>query len=968
MSIRQITKQLKPHALGLGLVLMTWFIFFIRTISGQYFYFLDDLKIIYYPLEVIYAAAQANFTLPVWSNLLGFGQPVIAWGQLGFFTPLHLLLRALSIHPITLLQISVIAYFLVGIVSMFAFLRYRRLSPAAAALGAIVFAFSGFMIGHLNHVNFYTASTLLPLLLLAIEALLIKPTLPRSAAVALVAAATALGGQPQIVLYTLIIATLYGLFRWGILLPRRKMKLLKPTSLVLLAALLFLGLSAFAILPLREFQPLTERGEDLSPIELFEFSYPPSHAITLILPTFFGDKTNYWGAKNFQELAAYTGVLPLLLASSALLTWQTRRQRSLRLFGISLLVVTFVFALGQYSPLYRYLVEQRILSTLTTPGRFVFFFNVGISLLAAVGLDDLRSLSTTPRWQRLLALALSPICVAALFAPFFITLQVEPRYLAQLDHLINTYNYEWILGLIALFVFPLYLFLQRFSRVRAVATYGLVSLSALTLLAFGWNYNPLIPRVTALAEPTWIDQLRTAISPERLPTGQAGVPPRLYGRDMIYTEALIKHIRSADAITRDFTIMQPLTPTIPSVNCLRIMLYAAEIASDEAITVSLKETITGAAREHVIVRPSNVNHQGYTPVCFNQVLETNRHYVIALSAPHSRINPYLIPATGDNRAYLIRVPNPTAEQLARSRKDVRLVMQEGSTATDAGLNPEVGTLSRHLNVIAGASSARWIGALSIKPYREFIEDFFQNDQDNLIDGDGRHFLQRHRALFDSASITHLTQFVSKETEDRLPSLGFTLIGEQTTSNGSFRLYHNPQAYPKAYLVRNAIPNAAADETRVAIADPAYDPKQVVYISGNQLPDDLPARNTKLLSATVNVTRYQDTEVEVAVTTPSEAWLVVTDSTTPQWRTFVDNQPAPYYVANSVFKAARVGAGQHTVSFRYDSPAIRQAKLLTGVSLPITLGLLIVPIVWSRTRSRSRRSPLPDRPAGKKAAG
>lgn len=949
----QLKNVLRYNGLGLGVVLLTWLIFFIRTISGQYFYFLDDLKIIYYPLEVLYAAAQTNFTLPVWSNLLGFGQPVIAWGQLGFFTPLHVLLRALQIPPISLLQLSVVGYFLIGIISMFAFLRYRRLSVPSAALGAVVFAFSGFMIGHLNHVNFYTASTLLPLLLLAIEALLTKPTLPRTAALAFIAATAALGGQPQIVLYTLIIGTLYGLFRWGILAPQRKLQLLKPTGLVLLAAILFLGLSSFAILPLREFQPLTERGEDLSPIELFEFSYPPTHAITLIIPTFFGDKTNYWGAKNFQELAGYTGLLPLLLASLALFTWQTSRHRSLRLFGISLLVVTFVFALGKYSWLYRWLVEQHILSTLTTPGRFVFFFTVAVAVLAAVGLDDLHSLPTAPRWQRLLALGLGPISVAALFIPFFIALQIEPRYIAQFNYLINNYNYEWLLAGLALVALPLYLALQHFPTLRPISTYGLVALSSITLLAFGWSYNPLVLRSTALAEPSWMNQLRT------LPTGrqaeQTSVPPRLYGRDMIYTEALIKNIRSVEAITRDFTIMQPFTPTITNANCVRIMLYAAEIESDEAITVSLKKTVTSSALEHIIVRPSAINHQGYTPVCFSQTLEAHHNYILVLSALKSHINPYLIPATGDGRAYLIRVSNPTADQLERSRKDVRLVTQEGSTETDAGLDPEVGTLSRHLNVIASASSARWIGALSIKPYREFIEDFFQNDQDNLIDGDGQHFLQRHRALFDSAGVTHLTQFVPKETADRLPDLGFTLVGEQVVGNGSFRLYANPQAYPKAYLVSNAISSAAADETRNALSDPAYNPQQTVYISGDQLPQDLSPISKQPLKAVVELTRYENTVVNITVNTPREAWLVVTDSTTPQWRTFIDNQPAPYYIANSLFKAARVPAGQHTVSFRYDSPAIKQAKLLTGISLPLTLLLLIVPGIWPGIRWQSPRS-------------
>lgn len=944
MSSTRLKNCWRRHGTGLSLVILTWLLFFSRLLSGRYFYFLDDLKIIYYPLETLYTAAQARFTLPVWSNLFGFGQPIIAWGQLGFLAPIHLLLRAIHLPPLTLLQVSVVVYFLVGAIGMFAFLRYRRLSAAAAAIGAIVFTFSGFMVGHLNHVNFYTATTLLPLLLLAIELLLTKPTLPCTAILALVAAAAALGGQPQITLYTLLIGTIYGLVRWSTLWPRQKLKLFRPTGLVLLAALLFLGLSSLAILPLREFQPLTERGEDLSATELVEFSYPPSHAITLIFPTFFGDKVSYWGAKNFQELAAYTGLLPLLLAGLAGFTWRGRHV-SLRLFGLMLVIVGLVFALGKYSVVYRFLIETRLLTTLTTPGRFTLFFDVGISILAAVGLQDLQHFTTLPRWQRLLAASLSTIIVATLFAPFFIVLPVEPRYLAPLSLRLTTAHPEWLLTVLAIVVWLVALALQRFPRLRPSTAYVFILVTAGTLLAYGWNYNPVIPRQLALARPSWQSQLSTA-----------PVPARLYGRDQIFTENLIKYVRSSEPITHNFTIIQPFIPEASGNRCLRLLLYANELESHDSITVSLKTSLTDPPIAQTFVRPADISQHGYTVACFDQDLVTQRLYFIMLSAPRSRINAYLVPATGDTRAWLIRVANPIADQLTASRKELRLVMQEGRADVDAGLDPEVGTLSRHLNVIAGASSARWIGALSIKPYRDFLENFFQNDRDDLIDGDGQHFLQRHRALFDSASITHLTQFVPKDTEDRLPSLGFIPVAEQVISHGSFRLYRNPQAYPKAYLVPNAQPAAAADDIRYALADPNYHPRQLVYISGEQLPSDLPSFRTQPISAQVELTRYEDTMVDVAVTAPREAWLVVTDSTTPQWHTFIDNQPVPYYVANSIFKAARVPAGQHIVSFRYDSPAIRQAQWLTGFSLPLTILLLIVPTVWPRIRARSRHRP------------
>src|SRR5581483_3469024 len=186
---------------GLAIIAAAWLAFFSRILFFGYAYFLDDLKIFYYPLEYSYSQFQHLGQLPLWSNYFGFGQPLMGWGQLGFFVPLHFVLRALSVNPLTLLQISVATYFALGLLGMYAFLRYRTFSVPASSLGALLFAFSGFAIGHLNHTNFYTSTMLLPWLLLATAVFVFRPTIFRTALLALIAATIAVSGQPQIIVY-----------------------------------------------------------------------------------------------------------------------------------------------------------------------------------------------------------------------------------------------------------------------------------------------------------------------------------------------------------------------------------------------------------------------------------------------------------------------------------------------------------------------------------------------------------------------------------------------------------------------------------------------------------------------------------------------------------------------------------------------------------------------------------------------
>src|SRR5438477_5601281 len=79
-------KLFNKKYLGLVVLGVTWLAFFSRTLFLRQVYFLDDLKIIFYPLEHSYAFFQHHWQLPQWDPTFGFGQPLLGWGQLGFFT------------------------------------------------------------------------------------------------------------------------------------------------------------------------------------------------------------------------------------------------------------------------------------------------------------------------------------------------------------------------------------------------------------------------------------------------------------------------------------------------------------------------------------------------------------------------------------------------------------------------------------------------------------------------------------------------------------------------------------------------------------------------------------------------------------------------------------------------------------------------------------------------------------------
>ena len=905
--------NIKPQFIGIGLVLISWLTFFSPIISGQQMYFLDDLKIIYYPIETVYAQFQHSWQLPVWSNAFGFGQPLIAWGQLGFFAPIHVLLRALYVPPIILLQLSVILYFLLGSVTMYVFLRKRQFHPAAASLGAILFAYCGFSIGHLNHVNFYTSTMVMPILLIAIDAFIKKPTLQRAGAVALSATAIAMSGQPQVVGYVFFVSLIIGL---GLYIPTIKehwKKAGKTALLTIVAGIIAFCLSSLAILPLEEFVPNTDRGAGLPYTELFEFSYPPYETITLVFPYFFGDHANYNGPKGFQELAAYTGIIPIMLAGMALTNWRTKKSE--RISGIVLIVFGIALVLGKYSPVYHFLVDNHFIKTIGVVGRFVFFFDIGVLLLAALGLQDIIEQSRTKTFSKLATIfagLLAPILLIAI--PFSIYASQNPNAVQRLLELLSWHGITvWLLigGIVAVLI-------SVYRKIYWV----LPIIVSVTLLAYGWNYNPRVPTQEALASSPFIHDF------QQFQATNNGIPARLFAAQHLpVTGNPHVHLTLTDYIAPKFSVFQPLIITRPNLSCLTIPIQA-DSPKVTYMDIMIRSGFDGTIWYKKTISSEDAFKITDQQICFPQIQASNQQNLMLsfTSNEDTNMKVFSSPSINDQSdAYFMRVQQPTPRQLQDSKKPLSVQYTPEYPVTN---DIDNALLMRNIQAITGASSASWTSALAIGSYRAFIDNFFANDADSPFDGDGIHALTRNRSIANLVGITHFTQSLDyAQTNDPMIDAGYKVVNTADTGDSIVRLYQNPEAYPKAFIVPNAMFVPADDDTMAQMRQ-GFDPKSLVYLSGPTPPDLTDNASDVTLQATANIISYTDTRVDVQVTANKTAYLVLTDSTLPEWQTYIDDKPALQLKADTIFKAAQIPAGTHIVSFRYDSPAINLSEKMT----------------------------------------
>jgi uncharacterized membrane protein YfhO len=61
-------------------------------------------------------------------------------------------------------------------------------------------------------------------------------------------------------------------------------------------------------------------------------------------------------------------------------------------------------------------------------------------------------------------------------------------------------------------------------------------------------------------------------------------------------------------------------------------------------------------------------------------------------------------------------------------------------------------------------------------------------------------------------------------------------------------------------------------------------------------------------------------------------LVVSETFYPAWRAYIDGHPAHIYVADYMFRAVAVPAGEHQVEMRYKSASFQLGLLVSATTL------------------------------------
>ena len=950
--------------------------FFWQAALRQGTFYFGDIFRLYYPQRAVYAQALRQGRLPLWSPDILSGYPLLAEGEMGAFYPLNLLLYGLLPMDIAL-NYSIILHFMIAGLAMYLFARSLGLGPFGGLMAGLTYAFSGFFIGHVDHLSIMAAAPWLPLAFTLAKKedgrwkmedgkwkmedgkwKMEEPPpsifqFPLSILLCgLVLGMQLLAGHPQISLMTILALLAYALFQtltrpanW-----REWRPFFLARTLPLLGAVaLGLGLAAVQLLPTYELTQLSQRAGGLAPEFFTSFSWHPALLATLIHPFILGNPYPNLSV----ELAAYLGLLPLLLAliapflehshpvqedleqnrpssnartpskkiwnraghstgcersTNGVRAFDLCRDRTTAFFG-GLALLSLFLAFGHWNPFYHLLLRVPIFNLFRVPARFLYLFTFASAALAGMSADALAS--------RLPHSARSPmlpvVCgLLSLLAFGLINAAPAAETLLAAWHVLPA---AFLIGGMLLLIGAWRGRLERHLFMALAVGLTVTDLYAYSAV-YGHTYNDTMPLSQFYARPRSLDVFAADQELYRVYTHEAIVPAMSVMRESLYPNiALLHGVDSANGYfplipRREAETLADLTPQRLNLLNVRYVLIPQLLPVDEEtefydLENPFAPSLVGRA---VTVPPTSalsIEIESYTSHSADW-------------AQGELVAEIVLTGQGGERVTVpLRVGVETAEW-AYDRPDVRseIAHQRPPIARTwparSGFPPgEHPGHSYHARF--DLPSELTVSGLEIRPYCP--RAFLRVDRVELLGEGGQRHLLAHLLGYGDHSLVYRSEDVA--------------------------IYRNHDALPRAFVVHRARVVAGDEKALAALDAASFSPREEAILSSGEGLTIEPGDPDQ-----VQVVSYEPERVVIEAELASEGYLILLDSYDPGWRALVDGVEAEIHRANTLFRAVHLSAGQHTIVFAYDPLSFNVGA---AISLITAIGLGMGVAWWRRNR-------------------
>ena len=185
---------------------------------------------------------------------------------------------------------------------------------------------------------------------------------------------------------------------------------------------------------------------------------------------------------------------------------------------------------------------------------------------------------------------------------------------------------------------------------------------------------------------------------------------------------------------------------------------------------------------------------------------------------------------------------------------------------------------------------------------------------------------------------HLVKSFNLVTRPGKSGFALTDYTAETNANGQLALIEYAGVLPRASLFANWTVNTNDDATLMTLANPQFDPHQIVLVATN-LP--APGPLTSNSPGSVEITDYKSTHIEFSADVKAPCVMLLVDRYSPKWQAEVDGKPVPVLRCDFILRGLYLEPGKHKIVMRYVTPLMTLYVSLAAIFLGLALcGILI----------------------------
>jgi len=846
-----------------------------------------------------------------------FGPPPTLWTDLMYMGwPLAADASAMTWHPLKLLGQGGFASFDAFIVSLFTLaavsagtLGYVLTgSRIAAVVTGLSYGMSGALIGHLTHPDIVGTAAAFPLVFAAIERSRDRFRPGWTAVGALSLGVAILGLHPNVLFYFSLFSVVYVLVRCS----RAPDGLFRGVLRGALIGALGIAVGALQLLPTVDLA--TGMARSVSNYEEFvSYNLEPILAVLPLFPYLAGGPAAAWGTPYFGlwnpvATACYVGMVPFLLA---LLGVAFRRAGDSALLWLFTAGISFLFALGDLTPLARVAFEIPILNWGRGPARILPLFNLAVAVLAGLGLA--RLLRQCLPWRRVLFWLGVGVSVVTLMAVGLVIWSPIYEALAEQRENISGYttsplhNPATLVPLVILGLGVAAVLLVAFGRRRRLAASVLIGALLVDLSSFGlfFQWNTESPSRVVFTVPDHMERLGVELraSKQRY-VGLGGKKTRVTGAP---TRSLLWGLPNAGG-NSSFSRRQAAP----------IALYDPHADNPGPVFGAVRALVLPGATDATARRwrGAQLELEDLTPIDASE-----------------RLNALLVhDATSVPRRLRFAPPGVRGSRIAAEVGAGADRPFEGIvTVTATPRNGDTVSVTQPVSLEPEES------ALLLFPFTDPEAQRRITDIEIAAEGGDRGDLTLRVLAVDDPNNERVT-LAGLDHVLSAPSSGWHL----KESAPGYRIYEHDTPTPRAWLAEEVLVLDPADEVAAYRLGrrpdgSRLDPLETVILD-HPLTLGGPARSD-IRQQYVRVLDSGGNRMILEVETPRPAVLVVANAWDDGWRANLNDQDVPILKANGGISAVAVPAGRHRVVMTYRPMPVFVGGAITGLAL-LGIGLLV----------------------------